>query len=72
MPRPEYGETVTAYVIKNRNRICTEDDLIRFCKGKIASYKTPKKIIFVKELPKSPAGKILKRVIRKAFDKSDG
>jgi len=71
MPHPEYGEVVTAYVIKKQNRICTEEDLIRFCKEKIASYKAPKKIMFVKELPKSPAGKILKRAIRKEFDKSD-
>jgi long-chain acyl-CoA synthetase len=71
VPHPEYGEAVSAYVIKKQDRICTEEDLIRFCKEKIASYKAPKKIMFVKELPKSPAGKILKRVIRKSFDKSD-
>jgi long-chain acyl-CoA synthetase len=39
-------------------------------KEKIASYKAPQKIMFVKDLPKSPAGKILKRVIRKSVDKS--
>ncbi len=71
MPHPEYGEAVTAYVIKKQDRLCAADDLIRFCKERIASYKAPKKIMFVKELPKSPAGKILKRVIRKSFDKSD-
>jgi len=66
MPHPEYGEAVTAYVIKKQDRICAEDDLILFCKQRIASYKAPKKITFVKDLPKSPAGKILKRVIRKS------
>jgi long-chain acyl-CoA synthetase len=71
MPHPEYGEAVTAYVIKKQDRICAEDDLIRFCKKRIASYKAPKKILFVRELPKAPTGKILKRVIRKSFDKSD-
>ena len=71
MPNPEYGEAVTAYVIKKQDRICAEDDLIRFCKKRIASYKAPRKILFVRELPKSPTGKILKRVIRKSFDKSD-
>ena len=70
VPHPEYGEAVSAYVIKKENRICTEEDLILFCKEKIASYKASKKIMFVKELPKSPAGKILKRVIRKVFDQS--
>ncbi len=71
MPHPEYGEAVTAYVIKKQDRICAEDDLIRFCKKRIASYKAPKKILFVRELPKSPTGKILKRVIRKSIDNSD-
>jgi len=66
MPHPEYGKAVTALVIKKQDRICAEDNLILFCKQRIASYKAPKKIMFVKDLPKSPAGKIFKRVIRKS------
>jgi acyl-CoA synthetase (AMP-forming)/AMP-acid ligase II len=39
--------------------------MIRFCKERLARYKVPKKIHFVKELPKSPQGKILRRELKK-------
>ena len=68
MPHVEYGEAVTAFVKIKQGLACSEADLIGFCKERIASYKAPKKIMFVEELPKSPAGKILKREIRKSFD----
>ncbi len=67
-PHTEYGEAVTAFVKVKQGLTCSEADLIGFCKERIASYKAPKKIMFVDELPKSPAGKILKREIRKSFD----
>jgi len=67
MPHIEYGEAVSAFVKRKQGRECSEKDLIDHCKKHIASYKSPKKIMFVEELPKSPAGKILKREIRKSF-----
>jgi long-chain acyl-CoA synthetase len=67
MPHTEYGEAVSAFVKKKQDLECSEGDLIDYCKKRIASYKAPKKIVFVEELPKSPAGKILKREIRKSF-----
>ena len=67
MPHKEYGEAVTAFVKIKKGRICAENDLIRFCKEKIASYKVPKNVKIVDELPKSPAGKILKREIKRQF-----
>ena len=67
MPHTEYGEAVTAFVKVKQGQACSQADLIAFCKERIASYKAPKKIMFVDELPKSPAGKILKREIRKSF-----
>ena len=68
MPHSEYGEAVTAFVKIKQGKPCSEADLISFCKAQIASYKAPKKILFVDELPKSPAGKILKREIRASFE----
>ena len=67
MPHKEYGEAVTAFVKIKKGGICAENDLIRFCKEKIASYKAPKNVKIVDELPKSPAGKILKREIKRQF-----
>jgi long-chain acyl-CoA synthetase len=67
MPHTEYGEAVSAFVKKKQGLECSEADLIDYCKKHKASYKAPKKIFFIDELPKSPAGKILKREIRKLF-----
>ena len=67
MPHKEYGEAVTAFVKLKPGQTCDKDELIRFCKEKIASYKAPKNIMIVDELPKSPAGKILKREIKKRY-----
>ena len=67
MPHKEYGEAVSAFVKRKQGFECSEADLIDYCKKQIASYKSPKKILFVDELPKSPAGKILKREIRCSF-----
>lgn len=66
-PHGDYGEAVTAFVKIKQGRNCSEGSLIDFCKERIASYKAPKKILFVAELPKSPTGKILKRKIRRTF-----
>jgi acyl-CoA synthetase (AMP-forming)/AMP-acid ligase II len=45
----------------------TEEEIISLCKENIASYKKPRSVEFVQQLPKSPTGKILKRVIRERF-----
>ncbi len=63
----EYGEAVTAFIRLKKDSSSTPEDLIRFCKGKMASYKAPKKIFFVEDFPKSPQGKILKRELKKRF-----
>jgi long-chain acyl-CoA synthetase len=64
-PHEEYGESVTAFISLKEGKASSEDDLIRFCKKRMASYKAPKRAIFVKDFPKSPQGKILKRELRK-------
>jgi len=48
-------------------KITTEDELINFCKDHIASYKKPKSVDFIDELPKNNYGKILKREIKAKY-----
>jgi long-chain acyl-CoA synthetase len=67
MPHAEYGEAVTAFVIPNNDLKVTEAELIAHCKKYIASYKAPKSVVFVEDLPKSAAGKILRRKIREVL-----
>jgi long-chain acyl-CoA synthetase len=65
LPHREYGEAVTAFVTLKPGTMADERMLISFCKERMASYKAPKAIHFVTDLPKTPQGKILRRELRK-------
>jgi fatty-acyl-CoA synthase len=65
LPHEEYGEAVAAFVQLKPGREVVESDLIKFCKKQMASYKAPRKIVFVKDFPRTPQGKLLKRELRK-------
>ena len=63
-PHSEYGQAVTAFVTLKEGKNGDEEEMVRFCKEHLARYKVPKRIHFVKELPKSPQGKILRRELK--------
>ncbi|MBT8516132.1 AMP-binding protein [Polynucleobacter paneuropaeus] len=63
------GEIVKAYIVKDKHDL-TNADVLQFCKEQMTSYKRPRKIVFVSELPKSNVGKILRREVRKLGDSS--
>ena len=58
------GETVKAYVVLHQGQNTTEQEIIDFCRKRLAAYKAPKIIEFRDELPKSAVGKILRKVLR--------
>ncbi|MFZ3046085.1 MAG: long-chain fatty acid--CoA ligase [Desulfatirhabdiaceae bacterium] len=61
---PIKGEAVHAAVVLKENMESTPEEIIGFCRANMAVYRIPRKVEFVKELPKSPTGKILKRILR--------
>ncbi|NOZ85550.1 MAG: long-chain fatty acid--CoA ligase [Deltaproteobacteria bacterium] len=67
----KWGEIVTAVVIPRKGRELKEQDLIDFCKDKIAGFKRPKKVIFISQddMPRTATGKILHRKLKERFDK---
>ncbi|MFH2131365.1 MAG: long-chain fatty acid--CoA ligase [bacterium] len=64
IPHEYRGETVKAYVVLKPGETATAEEIINFCKGKLAVYKVPKQVEFREELPKSAVGKILRKVLR--------
>jgi long-chain acyl-CoA synthetase len=60
----EWGESVRAYVVVSPGAAVTEADLVAHCQSFIASFKKPKSVVFVGDLPKNANGKILRRVLR--------
>lgn len=67
VPDDHWGEAVKAVVALKPGESTTAETLIAFCKENLASFKKPKTIEFLDTLPKSPTGKILKRVLRDAY-----
>jgi len=57
------GESIILYVVRLNDAIL-ESDIINYCKEGLTVYKIPKKVIFIKELPKNNVGKILRRKLR--------
>ena len=58
------GERVVAYVRLKPSVTAGADDLRGHCERLLARYKLPEAFIFDREIPKNPAGKVLKRVLR--------
>jgi len=58
------GETVKAFVVLKPGERCAEEEIINFCKEKLAPYKVPKLVEFRESIPKSAIGKILRKVLR--------
>ncbi|MBW2031326.1 MAG: AMP-binding protein, partial [Deltaproteobacteria bacterium] len=67
IPDPYWVEKVHALVVLKEGKGLEAKELIDFCKARLAGYKAPKTMEFVSSLPKSPAGKILKRELRKKY-----
>jgi acyl-CoA synthetase (AMP-forming)/AMP-acid ligase II len=63
-PDPEWGESVVAFVVAGQP--LEAQGLIDFCRGRMASFKKPRRVVFVPDLPKNAAGKVLKRQLREA------
>ncbi len=57
------GEYIKAFVV-SKNEHLSSSDIIAFCKNGLTEYKVPKRIVFIKELPKTNVGKILRRELR--------
>jgi long-chain acyl-CoA synthetase len=64
VPHPYRGETVKAFVALKQGESVTAEELIAFCKERMAAYKYPREIEFAEVLPKTASGKILRRQLR--------
>lgn len=73
VPHQKWGEQVTAVVVLHEGEAATGEEISDYCRGKIAGYKIPKDVIFIKhdEMPKSDTGKILHRILREKYGKKE-
>jgi long-chain acyl-CoA synthetase len=69
VPDELYGEEVAAVVVLKGGASGSEQEVIDYCKARLADFKCPKTVRFVADIPKGPTGKLLKRELAKMFSK---
>jgi malonyl-CoA/methylmalonyl-CoA synthetase len=68
LPHPDFGEAVTAVVVRRRaGPAATESAILAALREKLANFKVPKRVYFVDELPRNTMGKVQKNVLRERF-----
>ncbi len=70
VPDKDWGENVKACIVVKPGKSLDAEDVIQYCAKKIASYKKPKEVEFLEQLPRNAAGKVLKQVLRKQHEMS--
>jgi len=70
IPDEEWGEQPRAIVVVKQGETATGDEIIEYCRARMSSFKRPRSVIFVNELPRNPMGKVLKRVLREQYGKT--
>jgi acyl-CoA synthetase (AMP-forming)/AMP-acid ligase II len=64
VPDARLGEVGRAYVVPRPGRALDENEVLAFCRERLANYKLPRQVVFRGSLPRNPSGKTLKRLLR--------
>jgi fatty-acyl-CoA synthase len=67
VPHERWGETGLALVVKKADSTISESAILEICQQKLARFKVPASVLFIDELPRNAAGKILKRTLREQY-----
>ena len=64
VPHEIYGEVPKAYIVLKEGQALTAEDVLNYCRQKLAKYKLPAEVIFLDTLPRNASGKVLKNTLR--------
>jgi len=67
IPDPDWGQEPRGIVVLKKGRTGSAEEIMDFCKDKLAGFKRPKSIIFVDHLPRNQMGKLLKRELQEKY-----
>jgi acyl-CoA synthetase (AMP-forming)/AMP-acid ligase II len=67
VPDPQWGQEIKAVVVLNEGEKATVEELMDYCKTKIASFKSPRAIAFVDVLPRNQMGKVIRKELREKY-----
>lgn len=71
VPDEEWGQRVAAFVVPRAGAAVSAEELIEFCRARLASFKKPDFVYFVPELPKNPLGKVLRKDLRSRWERGE-
>jgi acyl-CoA synthetase (AMP-forming)/AMP-acid ligase II len=64
---PEWGQQPLAVVVLKKGQVATAEELMEYCRSKLASFKRPRSVVFVDSLPRNPMGKVLRKALREQY-----
>jgi len=64
---PDWGQEPKAMIVLKEGETATAEEIMEFCRQKLASYKRPRYVVFIDELPRTSTGKVLKRTLREKY-----
>ena len=67
VPHADFGEGVTAVIVKDKNATLDEAIVLHALEGRLAKFKMPKRVLFVDDLPRNTMGKVQKNVLRDTY-----
>jgi acyl-CoA synthetase (AMP-forming)/AMP-acid ligase II len=67
VPDPEFGQQPFACCVIKEGQQCTPEEVMEFCRERIAGFKRPKGVVFVDELPRNAMGKVLRKKLREEY-----
>ena len=72
VPHDQWGGTVKAVVVLRQGTEATEEDMIKFCRGKLGGFERPTSVDFAASLPRNATGKVVKRELREPYWQGQG
>ncbi|MBM3166872.1 MAG: long-chain-fatty-acid--CoA ligase [Chloroflexi bacterium] len=70
VPDPEWGQQPRAIVVLKQGQAATAEEIMEYCREKLASFKRPRSVVFVDALPRNPMGKVLRKALREQYGQS--
>jgi acyl-CoA synthetase (AMP-forming)/AMP-acid ligase II len=67
IPSKQWGESILAFLVLRQGETISQDEIVEFCRSRLAGYKIPKDVEFLDEIPRNPSGKVLKKDLREPY-----
>jgi acyl-CoA synthetase (AMP-forming)/AMP-acid ligase II len=67
VPDPEWGKEPRAIVVLKKGEAATPEEIIEYCRSRLAGFKRPRSVVFIEALPRNPMGKVLRKKLREEY-----